>query len=62
MRLYQDGRRVGEGVTEKLQVSETVPDSLVLGSEYFYLHCHVHLLESFVYQVRMLNQQVMQRH
>ena len=40
VRLYQDGRRVGEGVTEKLQVSETVPDSLVLGSEYFYLHCH----------------------
>jgi hypothetical protein len=34
------GIRVGEGLTEKLLVSETVPDSLILGGEYFYLHCH----------------------
>lgn len=40
MRLYVDGRRVGEGMTETLQVTESVPDSLVLGSEYFYLHRH----------------------
>lgn len=40
VRLYVDGIRVGEGLTEKLLVSETVPDSLILGGEYFYLHCH----------------------
>lgn len=40
VRLYLDGREVGGGVTAKLGVSETVPDSLILGSEYFYLHCH----------------------
>lgn len=40
VRLYVDGIQVGEGLTEKLLVSETVPDSLILGGEYFYLHCH----------------------
>ncbi|HCP12648.1 MAG TPA: hypothetical protein DIT89_09970 [Planctomycetaceae bacterium] len=40
VRLYVDGQQVGEGMTEKLRVSDSVPDSLILGAEYFYLHCH----------------------
>jgi hypothetical protein len=40
VRLYLDGREVGGGMTTKLGTAETVPDSLILGSEYFYLHCH----------------------
>jgi hypothetical protein len=40
VRLYLDGREVGGGMTAKLGVSESVPDSLILGGEYFYLHCH----------------------
>jgi hypothetical protein len=40
VRLYLDGREVGGGMTTKLGSGETVPDSLILGSEYFYLHCH----------------------
>jgi hypothetical protein len=38
VRLHLDGRQVAEGTARSLPVDRLVPDSLVLGSEYFYLH------------------------
>lgn len=40
IRLYLDGQPVAEGPAPSLPVDQSVPDSLVLGSEYFYLHTH----------------------
>ncbi|MFM8572701.1 MAG: LamG domain-containing protein, partial [Pirellula sp.] len=38
VRLYLDGQEVGASVTKTLPASSTIPDSLVLGAELFYLH------------------------
>jgi hypothetical protein len=38
IQLYVDGHEVGSGLAKSLPVSSTVPDSLVLGAELFYLH------------------------
>ncbi|MEY3176747.1 MAG: Concanavalin A-like lectin/glucanase superfamily [Planctomycetota bacterium] len=38
--LYLNGEEAGSGLTTKLGVDEAIPDSLILGGEYFYLHCH----------------------
>jgi hypothetical protein len=38
VRLYLDGREVASGVTNQLPASGSVPDSLILGAELFYLH------------------------
>jgi hypothetical protein len=38
VRLYLNGKRVVEGVTEKLDAPATIPPSLILASEIFYLH------------------------
>jgi len=38
IRIYVDGKRVREGVTEKFDAPATIPPSLILGSELFYLH------------------------
>ena len=38
VRLYLDGKRVLEGVTEKLDAPASIPPSLILASELFYLH------------------------
>jgi hypothetical protein len=38
IRMYLDGKLVMEGMTKKLEAPITVPPSLILGAEYFYLH------------------------
>jgi hypothetical protein len=38
IRLYVDGQRVLEGVTQKFDAPASIPPSLILGSEIFYLH------------------------
>jgi hypothetical protein len=38
VRLFLDGRKVAEGVTEKLDAPAQIPPSMILGSEIFYLH------------------------
>jgi hypothetical protein len=38
VRIYLNGKKVVEGVTEKLEASGSVAPSLILGSEIFYLH------------------------
>jgi len=38
VRIYLNGRKVAEGVTEKLEASGQVAPSFILGSEIFYLH------------------------
>ncbi len=38
VRLYLEGREVGAGTTKSLPASASVPDSLILGAELFYLH------------------------
>jgi len=38
VRLFVDGQEVGSGTSRSLPMSATVPDSLVLGAELFYLH------------------------
>ncbi len=38
IRLYVDGKCVLEGVTEKFDAPASIPPSLILGSEIFYLH------------------------
>src|SRR6185503_17598854 len=36
--LYLNGKKVAEGVTEKLDAPQQIPPSFILGSEIFYLH------------------------
>lgn len=38
VRILLNGRKVAEGVTEKMDAPQQIPPSLVLGSELFYLH------------------------
>ena len=38
MRVYVNGNRVLEGVTEKFDAPASIPPSLILGSALFYLH------------------------
>jgi hypothetical protein len=38
VRLYLDGKLVKEGVTQKFAAPATIPPSLILGAELFYLH------------------------
>jgi hypothetical protein len=38
IRVYVDGKRVLEGITEKCDAPASIPPSLILGSELFYLH------------------------
>lgn len=38
VRLYLDGKQVGEGTTKKFASDAVVPPSLILGAEIFYLH------------------------
>ncbi|MCA9064961.1 MAG: LamG domain-containing protein, partial [Planctomycetaceae bacterium] len=38
VRLYLNGREVGSAVTRNFPASSTIPDSLILGAELFYLH------------------------
>jgi hypothetical protein len=38
VRLYLDGKVVREGLSQKFQAPATVPPSLILGAELFYLH------------------------
>jgi hypothetical protein len=38
IRLYLDGKRIDEGVTEKAAAPMSIPPSLILGAEIFYLH------------------------
>jgi hypothetical protein len=38
VRLFLDGRKVAEGVTEKLDAPAQIPPTMILGSEIFYLH------------------------
>ena len=38
VRLYLDGKMVHEGTTEKLEAPASIPPSLILGAEIFYLH------------------------
>jgi hypothetical protein len=38
VRLYLDGQEVASGTTTSLPCSSSVPDSLILGAELFYLH------------------------
>ncbi|HVE39928.1 MAG TPA: LamG-like jellyroll fold domain-containing protein [Planctomycetota bacterium] len=38
VRIYLNGRKVAEGVTEKLEATGQVAPSLIFGSEIFYLH------------------------
>jgi hypothetical protein len=38
VRVYLNGRKVVEGVTEKMDAPQQIPPSFILGSEIFYLH------------------------
>jgi hypothetical protein len=38
VRLYLDGKKVGEGTTEKFDAPAILPPSLILGAEIFYFH------------------------
>jgi hypothetical protein len=38
VRIWLDGAPVGEGLSKKLEAPATIPPSLILGSELFYLH------------------------
>lgn len=38
VRIYLNGRKVAEGVTEKMDHPQQIPASMILGSEIFYLH------------------------
>jgi len=38
VRLFLDGKQVQEGVTQKLEAPLSIPPSLILGAELFYMH------------------------
>ena len=38
IRLFLDGKRVHEGITEKAAAPTSIPASIVLGTELFYFH------------------------
>ena len=38
VKLYLDGELVHNGVTRKFEAPTTIPPSLILGAEIFYLH------------------------